>query len=346
VGSAARTPQVVTLADFNKDGKLDAATVSFDGYVSVLIGKGDGAFQPEMTYECNAVEPGTAIVAADFNNDGNVDLAVALSYYGFGTLFGNGDGTFRRFSLRTPGLTASGGLAAADLNHDGSVDVVVPVRTTGGSGVHVSLGNGDGSFREDLPIYATMSSSHAGLVVVDFNKDGRLDVVTCGGGFIGVLPGNGDGTFPPYGTTFPVASGTTVRSIAVADLNRDGAPDVLASDSVAGTLNVFLGKGDGSLLEAKPFPCGPAPADVQVADLNLDGTPDIVTTNDNGPGNPGTVAVLAGKGDGSFVPYVAFATGMGPHAVSIADLDGDTLPDLVVANKNAGSVSVLINTSR
>jgi hypothetical protein len=55
--------------------------------------------------------------------------------------------------------------------------------------------------------------------------------------------------------------------------------------------------------------------------------------------------VLAGKGDGTFDPYVAFGTGMGPHAVSIGDLNGDTLPDLVVANKNDGTVSVLLNTS-
>ena len=142
-----------------------------------------------------------------------------------------------------------------------------------------------------------------------------------------------------------MASGTLIRSLAVGDLNGDGALDVVAPDSGGMTLNVFLGNGDGTLLAAKQFPCGLNPADVKVADLNLDGLPDIVATNDSGPDNAGTVAVLAGKGDGTFNPYVAFGTGMGPHAVSIGNLNGDTLPDLVVANKNDGTVSVLLNTS-
>lgn len=345
VGYAARAPQFVTLADFNKDGKLDAATVSFFGDASVLLGNGNGTLQPERTYISTAVAPGTAIVASDFNNDGNPDLAFSMKTYGFGTLLGNGDGTFRSFTSRLFGST-EGGLGAADLNGDGKLDFVMafPRRPGAVAGAYVTLGNGDGTFQEARAAY-TAPSTYAGLVLVDFNKDGRLDIVTSGGGFVSVLLGNGDGTFPFTGTDFPVASGTFIPSLAVGDLNGDGALDVVAPDTGGRTLNVFLGKGDGTLLEAKQFPCGLDPADVKVADLNVDGLPDIVATNDSGPGNPGTVAVLAGKGDGTFDPYVAFGTGMGPHAVSIADLDGDTRPDLVVANKNDGTVSVLLNTS-
>jgi hypothetical protein len=345
VGYAARTPQVVTLADFNKDGKLDAATVSLSGDASVLLGNGNGTFQPERTYMSTAVAPGTAIIATDFNNDGNPDIGFSMSTYGFGTLLGNGDGTFRSFSFRVPGQT-EGGLATADLNDDGKLDVVMAFPRKAGdiAGAYVTLGNGNGSFQDARTVY-TAPSTYAGLVLVDLNKDGRLDIVTSGGGFVSVLLGNGDGTFPFTGTDFPVASGTRIRSLAAGDFNGDGALDVVAPDSDGMTLNVFLGKGDGTLLPAKQFPCGYDPTDVKVADLNLDGLPDIVVTNDSGPGNAGTVAVLAGKGDGTFDPYAAFGTGMGPHAVSIADLNGDTLPDLVVANKDDGTVSVLLNTS-
>jgi len=345
VGYAARAPQFVTLGDFNKDGKLDAATVSSYGDASVLLGNGNGTFQPERTYLSPANAPGTGIVSADFNNDGNPDIGFSMSGYGFGTLLGNGDGTFRNFVQQLHGLT-EGGLGVADLNDDGKLDVVMafPRRLGDVTGAYASLGKGDGSFQVDSAVY-TAPSTYTGLVLVDFNKDGRLDIVTSGGGFVSVLLGNGDGTFPFTGPDFPVASGTLIRSLAVGDLNGDGALDVVAPDSGGMTLNVLLGKGDGTLLAAKQLPCGYAPADVKIADLNLDGLPDIVATHDSGSGNAGTVAVLAGKGDGTFVPYVAFGTGIGPNAVSIADLNGDTLPDLVVANKNDGTLSVLLNTS-
>jgi len=341
----ARAPQFVTLADFNKDGKLDAATVSFFGDASVLLGNGNGTFQPERTYLSTAVVPGTAIIATDFNNDGNLDIGFSLSTYGFGTLLGNGDGTFGSFSYRIPGHT-EGGLAAADLNEDGKLDVVMafPRKPGDTAGAYVTLGNGNGSFQDAQAVY-TAPSTYAGLVLVDLDKDGRLDIVSSGGGFVSVLLGKGDGTFPFTGTDFPVAAGTLIRSLAAGDLNGDGALDVVAPDSGGLTLNVFLGTGDGTLFAAKQFPCGYSPSDVKVADLNLDGLPDIVATNDSGTSSAGTVAVLAGKGDGTFDPYVAFGTGLGPHAVSIGDLNGDTLPDLVVANKNDGTVSVLLNTS-
>jgi hypothetical protein len=324
---------------------LDAATVSFFGDASVFLGNGNGTFQPERTYKSTANVPGTAIVAADFNNDGNPDLAFSMSGYGFGTLLGNGDGTFRSFIHRLSGST-QGGLEVADLNDDGNLDVVMAFPRALGAvaGAYVTSGNGDGTFKY-VPAVYTAPSTYGGLALVDFNKDGRVDIVTSGGGLVSVLLRNGDGTFPFTGPDFPVASGTLIRSLAVGDLNGDGALDVVAPDSGGTTLNVLLGEGDGTLLAAKQFPCGVYPADVKVADLNLDGLPDIVATNDSGPGNAGTVAVLAGNGDGTFDPYVAFGTGMGPHAVSIADLNGDTLPDLVVANKNDGTVSVLLNTS-
>ena len=345
VGYAARAPQVVTLGDFNKDGKLDAATASSYGDASVLLGNGNGTFQPERTYVSTAVVPGTGIVSADFNNDGNPDIGFSMSSYGFGTLLGNGDGTFRNYTLLLHGST-EGGLEVADLNDDGKLDVVMafPRKLGDVAGAYAALGKGDGTFQTQSAVY-TAPSTYTGLVLIDFNRDGRLDIVTAGGGFVSVLLGKGDGTFPFTGPDFPVASGTLIRSLAVGDLNGDGALDVVAPDSEGMTLNVLLGKGDGTLLAAQQFPCGQDPADVKIADLNLDGLPDIVATNDSGSASAGTVAVLAGKGNGTFVPYVAFGTGSGPHAVSIADLNGDALPDLVVANKNDGSLSVLLNTS-
>jgi hypothetical protein len=185
-----------------------------------------------------------------------------------------------------------------------------------------------------------------GAVARDFNRDGILDIATAGGGAVGMLLGKADGTFPLTGVTFPATGGDTIRSLAVGDFNADGVPDVVVPDSNGIEISVLLGKDDGTLLGATKFPAGSNPTDVAVADLDLDGKLDIVVTNDVGPVNTGMLAVLHGKGDGTFESFRVFSTGMGPHSVAIADLNGDGAPDLTVANKDDGSVSVLLNTSR
>jgi FG-GAP-like repeat len=122
------SPRGVVLADFNHDGKLDAAvaTESLDE-VDVLLGNGDGTFQPETSYTVGGFPE--AVVAADFNGDGILDLASADS---FGTdeldasvsvLLGNGNGTFQAAQQFGVDL-GPWGLVAVDLNGDRLPDLV------------------------------------------------------------------------------------------------------------------------------------------------------------------------------------------------------------------------------
>ena len=148
--------------------------------------------------------------------------------------------------------------------------------------------------------------------------------------------GNGDGTFGP-GQTISVGPGPT--SVAVADLNGDGRPDLVTTNSDGNSVSVLLGNGDGTFSVQQTFAVGRSPRAVAVADLTGDGIPDLVVANYNDD----TVSVLLGKGDGTFLPQEVFPVGDKPYSVAVADLTGDGRHDIIVANSASDTVSVLMN---
>src|SRR3989475_118573 len=79
------------------------------------------------------------------------------------------------------------------------------------------------------------------------------------------------------------------------------------------------------------------PASVAVADFNGDGVLDLAVE-----AGPESVAVLLGKGDGTFQAAVNFPAGSHPSSVAVGDFNGDGVRDLVVRNFYSNSVSVLL----
>src|SRR5262249_52733608 len=101
--------------------------------------------------------------------------------------------------------------------------------------------------------------------------------------------------------------------------------------------------GEGSFRGQRTYAVGSIPRSVAVADLDGDGIPDLVTANEGDGKHPGnTVSVLRGNGDGSFRKQRAYDAGTYPGAVTVADVNGDGIPDLVVANFLNQPVSVLL----
>jgi hypothetical protein len=345
VNYPAASPQAIVISDVNKDGASDIATLSFTGTVNILLGNGDGTLQQPRSFATSGSTPGAAIIAGDFNGDGKPDLAAAITRFGFGTLAGRGDGTFDNFVLVKSGDTE--GIAAGDFNHDGKIDLAATIYDAGG--VAISLGKENGAFDQFPPIYETTASPYAGIVIADFNRDGTLDIATAGGGYVGIVLGKTDGTFPL--NTMPLRyqldpATSSILSLAAGDFDGDGAIDIVAPASAGNTLHIFKGRGDGTLFSSTQITCGDRPAGIAVVDLNLDGKLDVIEANDTGSGHAGSVGVLLGKGDGTFESFTSFATATGSHAVAVSDLNGDGLPDVVVAAKDQNSVSVLLNTTR
>lgn len=141
-----------------------------------------------------------------------------------------------------------------------------------------------------------------------------------------------------------ISTGTNPQSIVTGDFNGDGKLDfahVNYDGGGAGSVNVFLGNGDGTFTEKGTYATGSGPDGLAVADVNGDGKLDLVTANDTGY----SVSVLLGNGDGSFQTHVDYSTGSAsfPHWVTIADFNGDHAPDIAVANEGLNTVGVLLN---
>ena len=295
----------VVVADVNGDGKPDLVVancgagnnthcVGASGNVGVLLGNGDGTFQPVVNYALGGYGS-TSVAVADLRGDGKLDLVVAgdCAVGGcVGVLLGNGDGTFKPVVTYNSGGISALAVAAGDVNGDSKPDLVVANQcvdsTCTSSNVGVLLGNGDGTFQAVVN-YGSGGLFSDSVAIADVNGDHKPDLIVAnsfgspaGLGNVGVLLGNGDGTFQ---TAVPYASGAFgAASVAVADVNGDGKPDLVVANCASGNncvgtgnVGVLLGNGDGTFQTAVTYGGGGnAPFGVAVADMNGDGKPDIV----------------------------------------------------------------------
>ncbi len=364
-----------------------STTTCSAGTVAVLLGNGDGTFQTAVSYASGGVFANSMAIA-DLRGNGTMDIIVGNcgsvqrnicvgTNGGVGVLLGNGNGTFQP---AVPYSAAFGvaSVTAADVNADGKMDLLLATNC-GSAGsytgcVGVLSGNGDGTFAAAVT-YTSGGFSPTSIAVHDVNGDSKLDVVVahcglisdnaCGTGNAGVLLGNGDGTFAA-GVVYN-SNGIYSQGVAVGDVNGDGKADVVVVNSsislsnLAGNLGVLLGNGDGTFQAAVAYPSGGfGGASVALADVNGDGKLDIgvancSTTAGNCTGTSGTegVGILLGNGDGTFQTAVTFASGGNtPFGLAVADLNGDSKPDVATANcagsncgLHIGAVGVLLNAS-
>src|ERR1019366_7540148 len=230
----------VTVADFNRDGKLDFATTGN----SLALGNGDGTFQTPVPLMPN---PPTnlfaGIAAGDLNGDGWPDLVLTSgpenSTIGIFVLLNNQHGGFTQSSFNPCTKTYTLGcdpseILLADVNHDGNLDLVVGQVSLGG--VVVYLGDGKGRFTEGQALTDVLNAPGA-VMVADLNGDGIPDIGLMEAGTLGIFLGKGNGTFAaPY----YIGAGENPAGVVAVNLHGQaasaGRPDIVVPDLTGGVM--------------------------------------------------------------------------------------------------------------
>ena len=310
----------------------------FGGIVRILLSLSlllvsAGTVFGEITFDAPRAYPVPSKVMAlgDFTSDGKLDV-VAGSSRTLYILLGRGDGTLGN---PLPVYTASTAdsftaIAVADFNGDSKADIAL-----GSPGsVVVLLGNGFLGFQVKATYVLTTGPSK--LIAADFTGDDFLDIVSGNGGFPGsitFLGGNGDGTFQPSSNQ-GLAGGSGTHA---GNFDADGFLDLVDAAPVLLFIpggyvggNVSFLRGD----RAGNFQAGPSitflVGELAVGDVNHDNKQDFVATQYGNSGNPVTLRVFLGDGDGTFHENVAARiSGVGTSPMALGDLDRDGNLDVV-----------------
>ncbi len=204
-----------------------------------------------------------------------------------------------------------------------------------GSPKTVAIGDLDGDGKPDLAVGNQSRSSFISKISLFRN-----------------ISTSGSITTSSFANAVDITVGLRPTSLAVNDIDGDGKLDlvfiteddkvsVLRNNSSTGlTTNSFEGPVNFDLTQS-------AFGSVAIGDLNSDGKPDLAVTNFTS----GVISIFINqstKGSittNSFAPKINFNVGTLPTTVKIGDLDGDSKPDLAVANRGSNNISVLLNTT-
>jgi hypothetical protein len=311
------------VGDFDGNGHRDLALVTYGRGMRLLLGDGEGHFQPRDVLPDGFV---WRFAAGDFNGDGLTDLAVIPSNGGLQLRWSDGRGFPDITYVPVPG-DSGGAVMAADFNRDGLMDLGASISTRCGARGILLTNQGGGVMKQELlPDHNVEPDDQCGgggpPLVADFNGDGMLDLVhhtlafnlnyTTQEGT--VVPGEG---FAPW-----YFGGGGAESAA--DVDGDGAVDLLLSGP--GGMTVVRGDGGGTFeasLSCRLNVAGQAL--FQAADVNADGIVDLL-----GMDPSGAVLVVMGEGGGSYRSVLRYPLETKPVWAAPVDVLGDGQPELVV----------------
>ena len=338
-------PALIRLGDLDNDGVLDlvAHRHGWDGITLLFLrGLGNGEFgTPHVLSE--GLELRTLLVL-DVDRDGDLDIVAGPTGGGAAWFENRGSAAFSssRVIVDGPALL----LGAGDFDVDGADDLLFH-RAANGLRLHLNLGNAKFS----TPVHSPAPVALSKAVFADFNGDGHLDVaaneqhVARTRGSSRILFGQAGGRF----TEGPIfVAGVTPKGIEAADLDGDGAVDLIVTFSDSdrgGLLSIFWNDGGGTrFVERTHFPSAIGTHSIVARDLDSDGRLDLVVANTGESRSVGSVSVYRGTSRRHFEPRRDYPTSWTTIDLEVGDLDGDGHGDVVT--RNARELSVLFGLPR
>lgn len=343
------SPRAVAIGDLDGRNGLDLVVVD-DANDRVVLRLNDGTGQfPVLLQQVKTLAAGASprgVAVGDIDGNGTLDVVTANDGLDSVTvLFNDGTGNLNfqaSFSVAGSGGGGTRPRAVALANLDAVAGLEIVTANNGDDTVSVLFNNGLGLFGNERVLTAGVGP--AALTLSDFNRDGRLDIGAAndGSGDVSVFFGDAGATFA-IRARFSVGSapGGGPVGLAAGDFDGGNGPDLVSVDPATNGAAILVNNGSGILGGGTSVGVGAMPRAVAVGNLNSDsrGNLDFVAAN----AGASTVTVRTGNGAAQFPTSTNFNVGAGPIAVATGDLNGDTVLDLVTANRASNSLSVLLS---
>src|SRR6185436_18118611 len=201
--------------------------------------------------------------------------------------------------------------------------------------IELLMGSGGGGFTRGTPISAP--GNPRGIAVADVNGDGNPDVIYTSFllDTVAVLFGDGAGSFPSLVVS---PTGASPQDVVAGDFNGDGIVDLVVANTVAPTVTLLIGDGTGGFARTE-LPGAKNLNVLAVGDFDRDGWLDLAGASTSG----NTVAIYLNRMGTGLKWVTTFSKGLSsPRGIDVADLNGDRLPELIVANRGSNAVTVFV----